>query len=248
MITISIAGLSVGLQTRNRSILRRCSRFLTGSAPDWTVSVTDRQIAQEQKSGQCNADNAAFVCFHREIADILPGYNRFVFHGAAIEYNGRCYLFAAKSGTGKTTHILLWRDRYADKVSIVNGDKPILWKKDDRWYACPTPWCGKEGLAGADCVPVAGLCFLERAEHNTIRRAAANEITDRVFHQLYLPKEADALRQTLVLAVDFLKSTPSWVMGCNMNIEAAEIAHDAMISESAQNTEAAGTQGTERSF
>ena len=47
-------------------------------------------------------------------------------HGAVIEYEGNGYMFSADSGTGKTTHILLWRKFLGDKVKIVNGDKPFL--------------------------------------------------------------------------------------------------------------------------
>ena len=231
MIAIAVAGLCIGLNTKNEYIAQRCSRFLTRSDPVFTVSVTREQIEREQQLGKCSADRAEFVCYHREIAENLLQYNRFVLHGAAIQTKGLAYIFTAKSGTGKSTHILLWRKRFGEAVRIVNGDKPILWKREDLWYVCGTPWCGKEGWTSIDCVPVDGLCFLERAETNTIRRAQKNEITGRVFHQLYLPKNNTAIRKMFVLIEDFLKSTSCWIMKCNTEIDAAETAYNAMILE-----------------
>ena len=35
-------------------------------------------------------------------------------------------MFTAQSGTGKSTHIKLWKKHFGKDVDIVNGDKPIV--------------------------------------------------------------------------------------------------------------------------
>lgn len=230
MITIDIADLAVGLETETPYILRQCAEFLTERTPDFTVCATAEQIAAEQALVPCKAPIAEFVCLYRAIAERLPAYDRFVLHGATIQTGGRAYIFTAKSGTGKSTHIHLWQERYGEAVSVVNGDKPILWKKDGVWHACGTPWCGKEGLTSTDCVPVAGLCLLERAQENTIRRASSRELVEAIFHQIYRPKDEGRLLAFLTLLDEFLTATPIWRLGCNMEPEAAETAHDAMAN------------------
>ena len=229
MLTIHIAGLNIGLETETPYILRSCGDFVTMDAPDFTVRATAAEIAAEQGIHGCSAAVAEFVCLYRAIAELLPDYDRFVLHGATIETGGGAYIFTARSGTGKTTHIRLWMERYGEAVRIVNGDKPIIWKKDGLWYACGTPWCGKERLTGTDCVPVSGLCLLQRAKENSIRPASAEELINAIFHQVYRPKDTARLLRFLSLLDDFLRSTPVWQMGCNMDVSAAELAHDAMV-------------------
>ena len=228
MITIAMAGLRIGLQTDSEYVRRACAAFLCDGTPDFCVSVKPEELAAERETGT-HPVAAEFVCLYRAIAERLPEFDRFVLHGATIAVDGKAYVFTAKSGTGKTTHVTLWRRRYGEAVQMVNGDKPILWKKDGVWLACGTPWCGKERLTSTDCVPVAGLCFLERAAENTIRPAAAGEITERIFHQIYRPKDTGRLLRFLTLLDGFLTATPCWRMGCNMELAAAELAHDTML-------------------
>lgn len=236
MITIEIAGLPVGLETEAPYILRQCAPFVTDAAPIFTVRASAEEIAAEQALVPCQPAMAEFVCLYRAIAERLPDCERFVLHGATIQMDGKAYIFTAKSGTGKSTHISLWRQRYGDAVRIVNGDKPIIWKQNGVWLACGTPWCGKEGLTSTDCVPVAGLCLLERAAGNSIRPATSKELAETIFHQIYRPKNAKRLLCFLTLLDEFLTAIPIWRMGCNMDIQAAETAHDAMLSRAGDQT------------
>ena len=38
----------------------------------------------------------------------------------------QAYLFCGSSGTGKTTHMLLWQKMLGDRFKFINGDKPII--------------------------------------------------------------------------------------------------------------------------
>ena len=229
MLTIKIAGLAVGLDTDCDYVRRTCGPFLTDDKPELCVRASAEQIRAEREISRCAAPVAEFICLYRAIAERLPELDRFVLHGATVQTGGRAYIFTAKSGTGKSTHVRLWLERYGGAVRIVNGDKPILWKKDGVWLACGTPWCGKEGLTSTDCVPVGGLCFLERAADNTIRPALPQEIAERIFHQIYRPKDVGRLTRFLTLLDEFLTATPCWRMGCNMDPSAAELSHGTMI-------------------
>ena len=64
--------------------------------------------------------------FLRKLAEWLPLHDAFVLHSATFDVDGVGVVFAAHSGTGKTTHMLLWQKLLGDKMTIVNGDKPIV--------------------------------------------------------------------------------------------------------------------------
>lgn len=233
MITIAAAGLRIGLDTQSETARYFCRRFLADGEPELTVAATAEQIAAEQRLTGGRAEMAELTCLYRALAERLPELDRFVLHGATVQIGGKAYIFTAKSGTGKSTHIRLWMDRFGEAVKIVNGDKPILWKRADGWYACGTPWCGKEGLTSTDCVSVGGLCFLERAQENSIRPAQPEEIAERIFHQVYRPVDRAQMERFLELLDDFLTRTPCWRMGCNMDPAAAECSYAAMTGQGA---------------
>ena len=232
MVTIYVAGLAVGLDTESRFIRRQCEPFLTAQPPELTVRATEAEICAEQTLAACTRDQAEFVCLHRALAYRLLTRDRFVLHGAAIQIDGRACLFTAKSGVGKSTHIRLWREVFGARVRIVNGDKPILWKRDGRWLVCGTPWCGKEGWTSTDCVPAAGLCLLERAPENEIHPASEEELADHIFHQIPHPAQPALFVRELELLGDFLAATPCWQLRCTPTPEAARLAAKTMLAES----------------
>lgn len=79
------------------------------------------------------------------MSEILIDHDAFLIHGAAIGLGNSAYLFCAPSGTGKTTHCKLWKDR-APGFYFVNGDKPFIATDADgnQPMACGSPWAGKE--------------------------------------------------------------------------------------------------------
>ena len=107
----------------------------------------------------------------------------FVMHAAVIAVGDKAYAFTAKSGTGKSTHICLWRKLLGEQVYVVNGDKPALRYIDGKLYAYGTPWCGKDGININMKVPLAGICFLRRGEENIIRRLSEKEAMAYVISQ-----------------------------------------------------------------
>lgn len=66
-----------------------------------------------------------------------------LYYRACILYKDNAYLFIAPSGTGKTTHINLWKKHINDLV-IINGDKPIIRLINNEPIIYGTPWMGKE--------------------------------------------------------------------------------------------------------
>lgn len=63
---------------------------------------------------------------YRKICTRMLDYDAFLFHAAIVSYAGRGFAFAAKSGTGKSTHVAQWMRALGGDVTVVNGDKPIL--------------------------------------------------------------------------------------------------------------------------
>ena len=150
-------------------------------------------------------------------------------HSACFDVEGTGVVFAAHSGTGKTTHMLLWQKLLGDKMTIVNGDKPIVRFFEDEPnvpYAYGTPWNGKERLGCNMRTPVKHICFIERSETNYVEKLEPSEIIDLIFNQVYMPKDPVAVANTMGLINRFINCCSIWKIHCYMDISAAEVAYN----------------------
>ena len=233
MFYIHIADLNVCIDNKYDYVERLCRKYIIPAPEkvDMTACVSEELISEEMEIAQTEVTRgyAEGVCIYREICRRLPiEFGAYLFHSAVIEYGGDGFAFAAKSGTGKSTHIMLWRKTFGEGVHVVNGDKPIMRFVDDKLYAYGTPWCGKEGWENNTRVAVKGLCFLERAAENSIRRIGADEAVMRIFHQILTPSDMETVDALFPLLDRTLREVPCYVLGCNISEEAARVAYDGM--------------------
>ena len=174
------------------------------------------------------------ILAHRKLAEWLPTHGAFVLHSACFDVGGVGVAFAAHSGTGKTTHMRLWKEYLGDKMVVVNGDKPIVRFFEDEPetpYAYGTPWNGKEGLGCNMRTPMKHICFIERAEENSCEPMGSGEAIDLIFNQVYMPKDPLAVLATMQLINRFINSCTLWKIKCNMDISAAEVAYKTIFPE-----------------
>ncbi len=235
MFTIRIADITVKIHNRFGYVERLCRNYIVpDGAADLEISVPEEDIRAEMAQAEVPSTPgyAEGICVYRMICRQLPyKFDSYLFHSAVIEYEGEGYAFAAKSGTGKSTHVSLWQKRFGDAVHIVNGDKPILRFVNDRLYAYGTPWCGKEGYEENTSVPLRAICFLERAKENSIRRIEPEDAVMRIFQQILTPGDLQTVDALFPLLDRTLREVPVYVLGCNISEEAAEVAYSGMNRE-----------------
>jgi hypothetical protein len=175
------------------------------------------------------------LAVYRRIAERLLDYDTLLFHGSLIAVDGQGYLFAAKSGTGKSTHTRLWREYFKERAIMVNDDKPLLrLVENERDYsvtAYGTPWDGKHRLSTNISVPLKAVCILERSETNHIEPVTVKEAYPMLIQQTYRPKNAERLMKTIMIADRLGKSVELYRLECNMEPEAALVAYNGINAE-----------------
>ncbi len=233
MFYIKIADIIVAIDNKYEYVERLCRDYTVEpvEAPDMTVCVSREEIEAEIAVSEFPATPAYAegVCIYRNICRPLPElFGAYLMHCAVIEYEGEGYAFAAKSGTGKSTHIALWQKRFGEGVRIINGDKPIMRFIGDRLYAYGTPWCGKEGFNSNASVPIRAICFIERAGENSIKRIEPSDALTRIFHQILSPDTLASVDTLFPLLDRTLTEIPCYVLGCNISEQAAEVAYNGM--------------------
>lgn len=130
------------------------------------------------------------------------------------------FLFSAPIGTGKSTHIRLWKQYLGEKVQIVNGDKPFVHFDNNHFYIYGTPWSGKEHWHQNCCEELKGICILEQGTSNSIREASSVESLSLLLKQIYLPTTTDSAACTLELLNTLISRIPIYILTCNISEEA----------------------------
>lgn len=221
-----IADFTIELRNRYEHTAKQCAAYLApvGATPDFSVEVSEEEIdASISEAGKFSRGYHESICMYRHIATEILHHGGMLMHAAVVEVDGHAYAFSAKSKTGKSTHISLWRECFGERVHIINGDKPILRIRNGRIYAYGTPWCGKEGWNANTCAPLTALCFLERSPDNYIHPLESSAALDRIIHQLLRPRDAAEMDLTLQFTDLLLRNVPTFVLGCNISHEAAEL-------------------------
>ena len=95
-------------------------------------------------------------------------------HASFVAYGGRAVLFTAPKQTGKSTQAELWQ-RYLG-AEVINGDRVLLRRKDQSWYAFGSPYCGTSQICRAGEYPVAALVVLRQGKENALRMARPREV------------------------------------------------------------------------
>lgn len=217
-----------------------CRDYRADGAADFEVVTTGADIAFEREKSareeraeglpirQYEEPYLETLAVYRQIAEKMPDYDTVLFHGSCIAVDGAAYLFAAKSGTGKSTHTRLWREYLGERAFMVNDDKPLIRVQDGRALVFGTPWDGKHHLSRNTAVPLRALCILQRAARNSIEPVSAAQSLPMLLQQVYRPADGEALKKTLALVESLATSVSLWRLGCNMEVEAAQIAYNAM--------------------
>ena len=236
MFKVRLADFIIEIQNKHIFLERQCASYIvTEGTPDFVVSCTDEEIKTEienyEEPGYANVGYCESICIYRNLCLKLPQFDAFLMHSAVVDVDGKAYAFTAKSGTGKSTHIRLWKKLLGERVVVVNGDKPILRFIEDKLYIYGTPWCGKEGWNTNMRSELNGLCFLDRAENNSICMLEKPIAAERIMNQILMPRDPIGAMTTLELMDRMLMNVNTWLLGCNMDIEAAKIAYENMSGE-----------------
>lgn len=242
--TVKLANKIIQIEHIHKELRDFCKDYIIEDCvPDLYIQIVPEDIDYEKQYNVEQTFSAFYLetlALLRKISDVLPNHQRFLIHGASISYEDKGYLFTAPSGTGKSTHIRLWKKHLGDKVKIVNGDKPFVSLDEDaNGTILPliygTPWAGKERWHRNCCEPLKGICFVQRGTTNTIRKMKPEEGAMMLFRQVYIPEDSASVGRTLELVDLLIKNVPLYLLTCDISEEAVRCSFEAMTGLSYPN-------------
>ncbi len=248
LLVFELAGLKVAVQPLLEGLDAFAGAYAHPAKPgeidtcDLSITITPQMIEHEREmatEGTWRDTYLQQLALYRAIAEEAPKYGVFLMHAAVVAYGGRAYAFTAASGTGKSTHLRLWKAAFGDAVQIVNGDKPLLRvgtpaptattaTAAPQITAFGTPWCGKEGWHTNTSAPLAGLCILERGEHDACERITSADALSTAMRQVYMPHGSQSAFLTLGFLDTLLENVPVYRLRCTMGQSAVRASFQAM--------------------
>ena len=235
-VKINLANMTVRIEGVYDTLREYCKEYIATDEKieDFSIVITPADIQRERENGEYerNSDNyIEIIMALLKVADELPGRNKVLMHGAVVAWKQAGYIFTAPSGTGKTTHVRLWKKYLGSDAEIINGDKPILEVREDEIIAYGTPWAGKERLQKNSCVPVKGICFLRQSEKNNIRKLNKSEALVLLLPQIYIMSDSKKAGRTLELFSKMLEWIPVYEFYCNISEQAVRCSFDALTDQ-----------------
>lgn len=178
--------------------------------PPLTLRASDWEFWQS--CGLPVTEDAEYSLWAGRISEELMQSGCFLFHAAAFRYQGKAYLIAAPSGTGKTTQIRALQKLLAEKIEIICGDRPLVaFSESGEVTVHPSPWNGKEGLCGGNAAPLAGVIVLRRGDRNEISKLRKGEaIVPLYYSMIHNQTSEEIIRQAVRLEEALLQSVPLW--------------------------------------
>lgn len=234
---MQVAGIRFQVTCMYPSTKAYCADYLTeGQCPPQEVIVISQadidgertRLLSKKNPGQpleaSTPQSLEVLVLCRRIADILPNYDRILFHGSSLAIDGRGVLFTATSGTGKSTHTRFWREVFGCRVEMINDDKPFLHVTEDGVTVYGTPWRGKHALGGNHSAPLEAVYFVNRGEENRVEPISPRDLFPLLLQQTYAPENPAAMAKTLALVSRLSRNVRLLKLYCNLDPQAAQVA------------------------
>ena len=229
---LRLADIPIRVHSQYDSLKEYCKDYVIEEEPgEIEIWITREDVEREQENVQDAGYTMQYLetlALLRKISEVLPERDVFLMHGAVISWRGDAYMFTAPSGTGKSTHINLWKKYYAN-VTIVNGDKPFIRIKDSGVWAYGTPWAGKEGWQENVAVPLRAICILGRGEDNWIEKMSLIQALPYIMRQIHYTDDPDMAGRILELLDQMMADVPIYWLECDMSREAAECSYKELV-------------------
>ena len=222
-----IAGLTISMDSFGRTA-EQAENYRCDSEDQIDIVIESPWENNKHLHPNLSNDDGEYLATGSVFYKNLLRHNGLMLHSSAVVVNGRAYLFTADSGVGKSTHTKLWLELFGERAYILNDDKPALRYLNGTWFAFGTPWSGKHDISANTCAPIAGIAILVRSETNEISRFSGLDVIQRILRQVNRPRDAESRELLLELINQLILDIPIWKLKCNMSLDAAITAYEAM--------------------
>ena len=151
---------------------------------------------------------------------LLP-LDRIILHASAVIHEGEAILFAAPSGTGKSTQASLWEAHLG--AEIVNGDKVIVSADGDRPMAYGGPVAGTSRIFKDIQAPIKAIVYLHQGKENELAPLDRRHAFMALYSQAVKSHDDGAFNRSLLPLIErIVERVPVVDYHCRPDISAVE--------------------------
>ena len=223
-----IAGLITDVPTAG-GLASRCAAYVWNETEGADITIHPEHYRYDRYPATATQEMVAYMESAYQFYQELIGHEGLYLHSSAVVLGGKAYLFSGHCGAGKSTHTRLWQQVFGPDARVINDDKPALRRLEERWIAYGTPWCGKDGINRNESAPLAGICFLKKAQANRIRRLSKREAMTEILAQtIRKVPDREKLAKLFDLLEKLLEEIPVYELENLPEPEAARLSYETM--------------------
>lgn len=202
---------------------------------DWSevkILAENNDIKTHEVSGMIQKWNY----YHTFIFSGIAFRNRLIemdgisIHSSAISYKDNGILFSAPSGTGKSTHANLWKEKYGKEAIYVNDDRPAIRYIQGTPFLFGVPWSGKTEIYENVKVPLKMIVLLQQSSYNEIVKLSEVEAMTMLLPRCFLPFfDENMMDKAMSIIEKLLNDVPVYVLKCKPDFEAVEMVNKCLI-------------------
>lgn len=157
-----------------------------------------------------------------DLVNLFGQFDTLIFHSSFISYRDKAILFTGPSGIGKSTQADLWK-KY-ENTDIVNGDRSVINKIDNKWYAYGLPYSGSSNYCLNKKCEIKLIVVLEQGDTNNITKLRGVEKFKYIYEQTAFNKWDKELNIKIIdLVQELIDDVEIVKLSCTPNQEAVEL-------------------------
>lgn len=151
-------------------------------------------------------------------------------HASCVKYKGKAILFAAPSGTGKSSQAKFWLQSLG--AELLSGDRPQLRVMPDEISAYGVPWDGKEQQFTSDFAPVAAIVEVRQAKTNRLRKLSEEQAFRLLLKQTFIPMWDDQVKFSAIRSIrEIANRVPFYRLFCSLDEDAVTLLENAVYQK-----------------
>ena len=186
-----------------------------------SMPESGKAVISVLKGNEYHFDDTNNSFFHTGWEQFLIQRNRLILHASLLNTQFGGLVFSGPSGIGKSTQAELWEEY--EEAEQINGDRPILYKKENVWMGYGSPYAGSSKCYVNKGVPVRAIMLLAQGEDCRIMPLRKSEAFREIFRNCTVYSwDREFVERVITLVTELVSDIPIYRLICTPDQRAVE--------------------------
>lgn len=196
-----------------------------------SMPESGKAVISVLKGNEYHFDDTNNSFFHTGWEQFLIQKNRLILHASLLNTQFGGLIFSGPSGIGKSTQAELWKEY--EEAEQINGDRPILYKKENVWMGYGSPYAGSSKCYVNKGVPVRAIMLLAQGEDCRIMPLRKSEAFREIFRNCTVYSwNREFVERVITLVTELVSDIPIYRLICTPDQRAVEAVKELLKKES----------------